>query len=936
MIALVGAVFLHGGDADWASYRRDAALSGHSPLHGGLAQPPRELWSIDLGGPSIPAETVRVEDVTGDGRDDVLRISKDRLICQDLRGQTLWQVGALSSPSILEIRDFAGDGGRGLVVEDNTGTEVRTWIIDGRTGARSELTRRRNVFGFRHRFGSILPGVRGQQYCHWWDGQDNELTGPIAHGDLWSFEDGVSHPRSRFHVDVSGVIYSAQHLFADLDGDGRNEMVLVSNEQMWVYDLATGRQKGFTRWQPSIRSYASAMALVSLARGELPSLILINPHIPGLEVLRWEGTNLARTWKKVIGPEENQYQQRVQIREALPDPFLDLDQDGRMEILATITNEHEDGLTWLAIFDALSGERLLDQPGLVIVAAEDLDGDGKLEILLREKDVLRITHWDGHHLIDRWRGNDVTPEIRPPTCDRDLARGAVAGPACNPTILRDATFGTEFIFGFGKNRWNCRLVPGGSLERARPTPVFASPVGGLPNGARRDTWNWEGTTLVTKSNQQTLSRYTVPTERTYMAPPALVGSVSGQRRVIVRNAEGTLLSYGIDGKDPRPLLQHSPAFTQSEGLYYTHLASASICDLKGDGENLVVACTRGEDGRPSVVAVDGRGQIQRRFVPPEDTLQLALGPTGALGAGRGRWLVVRCVRKFKRDAVVAFDGRTGEQLWLRDYYNVDGRTTKFVLHSPAAVFDYNHDGSDDLIALSENFYGIISVRDNHDLVEPIDITASLRGHWPAFATPILVPRPGGESPRVFLSRAYAAYYLIELDGRPVWHSGSSRDTTPRNHAAPADLDGDGRVEIVTAQADGVLRAFGAESVGEKCPICPPADVLNGRNRAGHVRWTFRIPAPIGGGSGANQNSDQDFASADLDGDGRVEILIGGGDGRLYALKEIQGECTVLWSVDLGRRVGSPILTDVDGDGIAEILVPTEDGRMHCLGRSSSP
>ncbi len=170
-----------------------------------------------------------------------------------------------------------------------------------------------------------------------------------------------------------------------------------------------------------------------------------------------------------------------------------------------------------------------------------------------------------------------------------------------------------------------------------------------------------------------------------------------------------------------------------------------------------------------------------------------------------------------------------------------------------------------------------------NLVDPIDITTSLKGHWPGFATPILVPRRN-RPPRVFLSRAYAASYVIELDGSPVWHFGSSRDTTPRNHAAIADLDGDGGSEFVTAQADGVLKAFDGDAANQKCPICPPADPLSERNRSGRVRWTFRVPPPIGS-LAANQNSDQDFASADL-----------------------------------------------DGDGIGEILVPSEDGRMHCLGR----
>ena len=70
---------------------------------------------------------------------------------------------------------------------------------------------------------------------------------------------------------------------------------------------------------------------------------------------------------------------------------------------------------------------------------------------------------------------------------------------------------------------------------------------------------------------------------------------------------------------------------------------------------------------------------------------------------------------------------------------------------------------------------------------------------------------------------------------------------------------------------------------------------------------------------------------DLDGDGHAELLLGTGDGHLFALKEIDGAATVLWSVRLGGRVGSPVLADLDRDGVAEILVPTDDGQMHCLG-----
>ena len=88
-----------------------------------------------------------------------------------------------------------------------------------------------------------------------------------------------------------------------------------------------------------------------------------------------------------------------------------------------------------------------------------------------------------------------------------------------------------------------------------------------------------------------------------------------------------------------------------------------------------------------------------------------------------------------------------------------------------------------------------------------------------------------------------------------------------------------------------------------------------------MRWTFRLPPPI-----------SDIASADIDADGHDELLCGAGDGALYALEERDGNCNVLWRLQLGSQVLSPVIADLNGDGTAEILVATSDGRMHCLGQ----
>jgi len=42
---------------------------------------------------------------------------------------------------------------------------------------------------------------------------------------------------------VTGVFYSPLILIADLDGDGNDEVVAISHEQIWAFDAKKGGQK---------------------------------------------------------------------------------------------------------------------------------------------------------------------------------------------------------------------------------------------------------------------------------------------------------------------------------------------------------------------------------------------------------------------------------------------------------------------------------------------------------------------------------------------------------------------------------------------------------------------------------------------------------------------------------------------------------------------
>jgi hypothetical protein len=120
--------------SDWPMYRHDPALTAVSPLRGGLGEAPHVAWSIDLGGPHIAAESVVVRDVTGDGHDEFLTLSADTVTCRDSRGRILWRLDNFLNPSILDIRDFVGDGSRGILLTTTRAGKIDTYIVAGRTG----------------------------------------------------------------------------------------------------------------------------------------------------------------------------------------------------------------------------------------------------------------------------------------------------------------------------------------------------------------------------------------------------------------------------------------------------------------------------------------------------------------------------------------------------------------------------------------------------------------------------------------------------------------------------------------------------------------------------------------------------------------------------------------------------------------------------------
>ena len=233
----------------------------------------------------------------------------------------------------------------------------------------------------------------------------------------------------------------------------------------------------------------------------------------------------------------------------------------------------------------------------------------------------------------------------------------------------------------------------------------------------------EGHAVVTRKGSTEVYRYELPVPQTYLAPPPLVADLGGSRTIVVRDSSGKLLLVPPDGGAAR--VQIANTFEH----FQTHVDPAgsgpTICDMDGDGDNEIVTTLSDADGTSYCAVLDGSGKLERRIDLEPGTRLLNRGPTGSLGPGRGRWIILRMfygegAYQGRRPLVVAFDGKTGAKLWMRDHYASYGpNPVIFAAHLPTAVHDLDGDGADDWLVCSENFYGVISVKDNRDLVGPV-------------------------------------------------------------------------------------------------------------------------------------------------------------------------------------------------------------------------
>jgi hypothetical protein len=905
---------------EWLQFRRDRALTGRCPLKGDITSP-AILWRRFIG-----------------ARETLLGVR--------------FGSGAKTVP--LPAQDVIPDSRRDLFREWSLGGPWYDLDGDGRQQAVGP--------GASYKIGRFLPGIPGLQKVEFESGFEKAGTSadssvPI-YGRLYARRNGEW--AQVWQTEPIPLLYSANAIVGDFDGDGRLEVALVPWYDLWVLDIATGRLKAKCRFTPpgaeSGRAYGwlGAYDLDGDGRQEFVILSDFENH---MEVLGWKDGRLEMLWSRLI--ERGITRKNTVLRPGV-DPVQDMDGDGRPEIVISLFNAAGDGRWHVVALDGMTGKPKLDLPGQYLVGLRDLDGDGVSELfcaaapglLVPEPSELSVLSFKNGRLATRWRQASAAFQTQPvqdfpPNVNSGAGTGRLtllAGPVApggrpvffTRRLVNPVSGLVELTAWQADGRGG--IVRAGSLTGPYLEAVATQPAGsGEPGILIRAQVPGDGKASLRCAGaaaQPLLSRRVgAPTST------AVVGRLKpgAPPTVVVQGACETVEAFRVNPTPTLPFVRGGKRIWRATGRGIcvgdvkqgggAPFGGVVLADLRGDGNLAALYASYGKGGCARLVAAapDGKELWHHDFerfpgAPPVWNVGgLTMWFAGHFTDARRCDVMVSLRRStMHSDETFLLDGRDGKEIWHRTEGGDALGTRRGCGGAWAAVCDYDGDGLDDAVCLYPDVVFVMRGADGKLLLDKH--TSVVFGSSTYYALPVVMDFLGNGKRQMLYGACSYMLALLDMGAGVLWKEGPSSGT-PAVLPGIGDADGDGRLELLSP---GHGKTPGTGEQEFRC-----YDAATGR-----LKWTLRLPgscfSPNGGFYSGTPTA---TATADLDSDGREECVFAAGS-TLYAVGANRdgtaGE--VKWKFEMPGSLGPPVIADTTGSGRPEIVVVCGDGYVYGIGQ----
>jgi hypothetical protein len=227
--------------AEWPMARHDpqrtAASTGQSSL-----ERPTIAWRTYLGG-SLGAQQVLAADVDGNGTGDVVMLSGGRLVAKRFDDSIVWETAPFDLFRIDALRDLNGDGVLDIVA---TGRPGRVMVFSSRTGAlewRTSAPPYGPSIGA-VRFARLDADMIEDMYIADAACGSTDSAGDVSYAYNFArgFGAGVDNGDQRLWQLERGREYNCgqNDVVADLNNDGRTEVVAFGTRNMYLFEGRTG------------------------------------------------------------------------------------------------------------------------------------------------------------------------------------------------------------------------------------------------------------------------------------------------------------------------------------------------------------------------------------------------------------------------------------------------------------------------------------------------------------------------------------------------------------------------------------------------------------------------------------------------------------------------------------------------------------------------